>query len=190
LNATVPPSIIPAALEHKSQRTDGMVTRRQVLLTVPALAACISVAGYARCKAGGSEHFEVEKSDAEWRAILTPEQYYVLRRHGTERAGTSPLNNEKRKGIFACAGCALPLFSSETKFDSGTGWPSFWAPLDDAIRTTSDRSWFMMRTEVHCRRCGGHLGHVFNDGPKPAGLRYCMNGAALIFTPADGSKAS
>jgi peptide-methionine (R)-S-oxide reductase len=167
-----------------------MITRRRVLLTIPALVVCIPVAGYTLCKADGGEHFEVVKSDGEWRTLLTPEQYYVLRGRGTERAGTSPLNREKRKGIFACAGCGLPLFSSETKFDSGTGWPSFWAPLDDAIRTTSDRSWFMTRTEVHCRRCGGHLGHVFNDGPKPAGLRYCLNGAALTFIPADGSKAS
>ena len=123
--------------------------------------------------------FEVTKTDAEWRAQLTPEQYRVLREHGTERAGTSPLDKQYAKGTFACAGCGLPLFSSDTKFDSRTGWPSFWKPIDDAVGTTSDRSFFMVRTEVHCRRCGGHLGHVFDDGPAPTGLRYCMNGAAL-----------
>jgi peptide-methionine (R)-S-oxide reductase len=127
--------------------------------------------------------FEVEKSDEEWRRLLTPAQYDVLRKHGTERAGTSPLNKEKRKGAFACAGCDLPLFSSETKFESGTGWPSFWKPLPNAIGTSVDKAFFMTRTEVHCRRCGGHLGHVFEDGPKPTGLRYCMNGVALKFTP-------
>jgi peptide-methionine (R)-S-oxide reductase len=113
--------------------------------------------------------FEVNRSDAEWRAQLTPEQYRVLREHGTERAGTSPLDKQHAKGTFRCAGCDLPLFSSDTKFDSRTGWPSFWQPLDDAVGTTSDRSFFMVRTEVHCRRCGGHLGHVFDDGPQPTG---------------------
>jgi peptide-methionine (R)-S-oxide reductase len=128
--------------------------------------------------------FEIEKPDAEWRKQLTPEQFNVLRAHGTERPGSSPLNAEKRKGNFVCAGCDLPLFSSDTKYESGTGWPSFWQPLADAIGTKSDRSFFMTRTEVHCRRCGGHLGHVFNDGPKPTGLRYCMNGVAMKFVPA------
>ena len=130
-----------------------------------------------------TETFEVTKTDAEWRKLLTPEQFYVLRQHGTERAGSSPLNQEHRRGIFVCAACDLPLYSSDTKFDSGTGWPSFWAPIEGAIRTSTDRSLFMPRTEVHCRRCGGHLGHVFPDGPKPTGLRYCMNGAALRFIP-------
>ena len=126
--------------------------------------------------------FEITKSDAEWRQALTPEQYRVLRDHGTERAGTSPLDKEYGKGTFLCAGCELALFSSETKFDSRTGWPSFYAPLDNAVGTSSDRSFFTVRTEVHCRRCGGHLGHVFDDGPQPTGLRYCMNGAALKFS--------
>jgi peptide-methionine (R)-S-oxide reductase len=125
--------------------------------------------------------FEITKSDAEWRAALTPEQYRVLRDHGTERAGTSPLDKEYGAGTFVCAGCDLPLFSSQTKFDSRTGWPSFWLPLDNAVGTTTDRGFFTVRTEVHCRRCGGHLGHVFDDGPQPTGLRYCMNGVALKF---------
>jgi peptide-methionine (R)-S-oxide reductase len=125
--------------------------------------------------------FEVTRSDAEWRQRLTPQQFYVLRQHGTERAGSSPLDKEYAKGIYQCAGCDRPLFSSETKFDSRTGWPSFWAPLENAVGTSTDRALFMVRTEVHCRRCGGHLGHVFEDGPPPTGLRYCMNGVALVF---------
>jgi peptide-methionine (R)-S-oxide reductase len=128
--------------------------------------------------------FEVTKSESEWAAILTPPQFTVLRKHGTERAWSSPLDKEYGKGTFHCAGCDLPLFASDTKFDSRTGWPSFWTPLDNAVGTTTDRSFFMKRTEVHCRRCGGHLGHVFDDGPKPTGLRYCMNGVALTFRPA------
>ena len=132
-------------------------------------------------KAKAEQTFEVTKSDAEWRRALTPEQYRVLRDHGTERAGTSPLDKEYGKGTFLCAGCELARFASDTKFDSRTGWPSFYAPLDNAVGTTSDRSFFTVRTEVHCRRCGGHLGHVFDDGPRPTGLRYCMNGAALKF---------
>jgi peptide-methionine (R)-S-oxide reductase len=130
-----------------------------------------------------SRHFEVQKTDAEWKALLSPAAYDVLRHEGTERAGTSPLLNEHRDGTFLCAGCALPLFSSRTKFESGTGWPSFYAPLPSAVETTEDRSYLMLRTEVHCHRCGGHLGHVFDDGPKPTGLRYCMNGVALTFRP-------
>jgi len=125
--------------------------------------------------------FEIERPDSEWRAQLSPEQYRVLREHGTERAGTSPLDKEYGPGTYRCAACELPLFSSETKFDSGTGWPSFWTPIEDAVGTSKDRSFFMVRTEVHCRRCGGHLGHVFEDGPRPTGLRYCMNGVSLTF---------
>lgn len=125
---------------------------------------------------------KIKKTEAEWRQQLTPEQYYVLREHGTERAGTSPLDGEKRTGTFKCAGCGRELFSSEAKFDSGTGWPSFYQPLEaDAVSEHKDRSFFMVRTEVRCADCGGHLGHVFPDGPKPTGLRYCMNGAALDF---------
>ncbi|OGB96119.1 MAG: peptide-methionine (R)-S-oxide reductase [candidate division NC10 bacterium RBG_16_65_8] len=124
------------------------------------------------------------KSDAEWRKILTPEQFRILRQHGTERAGTSPLDKEYGKGVYLCGGCELPLFQSETKFDSRTGWPSFWAPIEGAVGSSTDTSFFMTRTEVHCRRCGGHLGHIFNDGPKPTGLRYCINGVALKFVRA------
>jgi len=128
-----------------------------------------------------TETFPIQKSDDEWRKSLDSQQYQVLRKHGTERAGTSPLNNEKRKGAFRCAGCGEPLFDSSTKFESGTGWPSFWDPLPGAVGLSSDRSFFMTRTEVHCAKCGGHLGHVFPDGPPPTGQRYCMNGAALTF---------
>jgi peptide-methionine (R)-S-oxide reductase len=130
-----------------------------------------------------NETFEVTKSDAEWRELLTPEQFHVLRKHGTERAGTSPLDKVYDPGTYTCAACDLPLFSSDTKFNSRTGWPSFYAPLETAIATTVDRSLFMSRIEVHCRRCGGHLGHVFNDGPQPTGQRYCMNGVSLKFVP-------
>ena len=129
------------------------------------------------------ERFAVDLTEAQWRAKLSPAAFEVLRHEGTERAFTSPLNDEHRRGTFACAGCALPLFSSTTKFDSHTGWPSFWAPLSNAVRTRDDGSLGMVRTEVHCRRCGGHLGHVFDDGPKPTGLRYCMNGVAMTFAP-------
>jgi len=125
----------------------------------------------------------IEKSDEEWHRELTPEQYQVLRQHGTERAGTSPLNKEHREGTFRCAGCGEPLFDSHTKFESGSGWPSFFKPLEGAVGTTEDRSHSMQRTEVHCAKCGGHLGHVFPDGPRPTGERYCMNGAALKFEP-------
>ncbi|MBN8919402.1 MAG: peptide-methionine (R)-S-oxide reductase MsrB [Rhizobiales bacterium] len=163
-----------------------MIDRRMLL------AAGAGLAGYAWLDRRNdmtalADTFEVSRSEDEWRQRLTSEQFQVLRKHGTERAGTSPLNREKRKGTFACAGCDKPLFSSDTKFESGTGWPSFYAPLPDAVGTSTDKSWFMSRTEVHCGRCGGHLGHVFDDGPKPTGLRYCMNGVAMTFTPAEGA---
>jgi peptide-methionine (R)-S-oxide reductase len=132
------------------------------------------------------EHYEVEKSPDEWRRELTPDQYRVLREHGTERAGSSALNAEKRKGMFRCAGCGKPLFDSGAKYESGSGWPSFYRPLAGAVGTTEDSSHGMRRTEVHCAKCGGHLGHVFPDGPQPTGERYCMNGLALKFEPEAG----
>jgi len=132
------------------------------------------------------KQFPFVLSEDEWRARLSPPQYQVLRGHGTERAGTSPLDREKRTGTFACAGCGQPLFASDTKFNSGTGWPSFYQPLDNAVETSTDKSFFMTRVEVHCAKCGGHLGHVFEDGPKPTGLRYCMNGVAMKFEPSSG----
>jgi peptide-methionine (R)-S-oxide reductase len=127
----------------------------------------------------------VQKTDDEWKRDLTPDQYRVLRQHGTERAGTSPLNDEHRAGTFYCAGCGEPLFDSDTKYDSGSGWPSFYSPKPGAVGTTVDKSHFMTRTEVHCAKCGGHLGHVFEDGPRPSGQRYCMNGCALDFQPGE-----
>lgn len=133
-----------------------------------------------------SKRFPIMKTDEEWKKILTPEQFHVLRKHGTERAGTSPLDKNYAAGEYHCAACDQALFASETKFNSGTGWPSFYAPMEKAVGTTTDRSFFMTRTEVHCSRCGGHLGHVFDDGPKPTGLRYCMNGVAMKFVPKAG----
>lgn len=133
--------------------------------------------------AQAKETFEITKTEEEWRQILTPEQYRVLREHGTERPGSCALDKQYGEGTYVCAGCNLPLFTSEPKFNSGTGWPSFFAPIEGAVDTTVDRSLFMTRTEVHCHRCGGHLGHVFDDGPKPTGKRYCINGVSLNFVP-------
>jgi peptide-methionine (R)-S-oxide reductase len=164
-----------------------MIGRRKVVL-LGTVAAVATVTARALRPAGpayaAEQQFEVTHSDAEWRKLLTPAQYNILREQGTEPPFSSPLLNEHRKGVFNCAGCALPLYSSATKFDSGTGWPSFWQPLPNAVATSADYSFGMDRTEVHCRRCGGHLGHVFPDGPPPTGLRYCMDGLALTFTPA------
>jgi peptide-methionine (R)-S-oxide reductase len=161
-----------------------MIDRRILLASTSGLLGFAALRWLRGTRAEAAEKFEIEKTDEEWRAQLTPQQYEILRKEGTERPWTSPLLKEHRKGIFACAGCDLPLFSSQTKFDSGTGWPSFYKPLDNAVGTRSDRTFGMVRTEVHCRRCGGHLGHVFDDGPKPTGLRYCMDGYALVFHPA------
>jgi peptide-methionine (R)-S-oxide reductase len=162
-----------------------MFSRRFFALTGAATAALAATARIAF--SGPSDKsaatFEITRTDEEWKRLLSPEQHYVLRQHGTERAGTSPLDKQYGPGTYACAGCELPLFSSATKCNSGTGWPSFYAPLENAVGTSTDRSFFVERTEVHCRRCGGHLGHVFDDGPKPTGLRYCMNGVALKFSP-------
>ena len=145
--------------------------------------AAIAAACSRAAESAPAERFEVTLTDAQWREKLSPQAYQVLRHEGTERPFSSPLNDEHRAGTFACAGCALPLFSSSTKFDSHTGWPSFWQPLPNSVGEQRDETLGMARTEVHCRRCGGHLGHVFDDGPKPTGLRYCMNGVAMTFTP-------
>ena len=161
-----------------------MISRRGLMAGAGAVALIAGLRWMQGSGVAATSAFEIDKPDAEWRKLLTPAQYDVLRHHGTERPFSSPLDHEKRRGTFSCAGCDLPLFASDTKFDSGTGWPSFYQPLSDAVATSEDRSFFMKRTEVHCRRCGGHLGHVFDDGPRPTGLRYCMNGVALKFTPA------
>jgi peptide-methionine (R)-S-oxide reductase len=159
-----------------------MTTRRH-LLTTGALATAAAALGLGGFGAMAAEQFEVTHSDADWKRMLPPDSYEVLRHARTERAGTSPLDKIYRKGVYNCRGCDLPLFSSTTKFDSGTGWPSFWQPLPNATAKGQSNG-LMMGTEIHCRRCGGHLGHVFNDGPRPTGLRYCMNGVALAFKAA------
>lgn len=161
------------------------LSKRTFLASAAAALGAIGLGGCARKgEAATAETFEVTKSPEEWRAILTPRQFAVLREESTERAGTSPLNAEHRRGTYICAGCDLPVYLSEAKFESGTGWPSFTAPIPGAVRTKEDPGFFGARTEVHCRRCGGHLGHVFDDGPPPTGQRYCMNGVAMKFTPA------
>jgi peptide-methionine (R)-S-oxide reductase len=157
-----------------------MLTRRTALSGLAAIASANLLA----FRGARAQEAHIVRTDADWRSTLTPDQYAVLRKEGTERPFTSPLLHEERKGVFACAGCNLDAFSSSTKFDSGTGWPSFWAPLDKAVDEHADHSWGMTRTAVSCHRCEGHLGHVFDDGPKPTGLRYCMNGVALTFKPA------
>jgi peptide-methionine (R)-S-oxide reductase len=173
----------------KKQNLPGRVSRREMLTmstlaAISGLASMLGLGGAGKAHAASAASFEVNHSDAEWQALLTPAQYQVLRKEGTERAFTSPLDHETRPGVFACAACNLDLFSSDSKFDSGTGWPSFWKPLPNAVAQRTDASLWMERQEVHCRRCGGHLGHVFDDGPPPTGLRYCMNGVALKFTAA------
>lgn len=162
-----------------------MMTKRNFLASASAAAGAILLGGCARRVApDAGESFEVMRTPAEWRSTLSPASYAVLREGDTERSGSSPLNAEHRRGTYACAGCDLPLYKSETKFESGTGWPSFTAPIPNAVGTKEDNTFFTTRMEVHCRRCGGHLGHVFDDGPPPTGKRYCMNGVALKFIPA------
>jgi peptide-methionine (R)-S-oxide reductase len=161
-----------------------MTNRRALMMTsLSAIAASLLGRTVANATGPQAKIFEVSKTPEEWRKVLSKEAYYVLREHGTERAGSSPLDKVYSPGVYNCGGCDLPLYASETKFDSGTGWPSFHTPIKDAIGTSEDKSFFTTRTEVHCRRCGGHLGHVFPDGPKPTGLRYCMNGVAMKFIP-------
>jgi peptide-methionine (R)-S-oxide reductase len=161
----------------------SQLSRRAVVAMLGASAA-MPLASACSAKPAKAANFPIRKTDAEWRRLLTPAQYEILRKEGTERPGSSPLLHEKRAGTFVCAADRNPLFASATKFESGTGWPSFWKPLPGAIGTRTDGTFGMTRTEVHCARCGGHLGHVFNDGPPPTGKRYCMNGDAMLFQPA------
>ncbi len=165
-----------------------MLNRRNLIAGGIVMASVSGIINSLRGKAEAAPevNYPVTKTPEEWRKELSPEAYHVLREHGTERAGTSPLNKEKRAGTFICSGCDHPLFKADTKFESGTGWPSFFDPMPGAVSTTEDRAFFMVRTEVHCSQCGGHLGHVFPDGPATTGQRYCMNGVSLKFTP-DGA---
>jgi len=169
-----------------------MISKRQFLLSGASFAALAALGatwgiGFAQGE-DEATNFEITRTPEEWKSILTPEQYSVLREEGTEAPGSSELLGEKREGTFACAGCDLPVFSSDTKFESGTGWPSFWAEIEGNVAFKEDRTLFMARTEEHCRRCGGHLGHVFDDGPPPTGKRHCINGLALVFHPAAGEQ--
>lgn len=174
----------------KRKRFNMTFTRRHLLIGSLSLVGAIPLTQFiltneetmASSKTG-NENYPITKSDAQWQEELSPEAFRVLRKHGTERAGSSPLDKVYDAGTYSCAGCGQPLFTSETKFNSGTGWPSFYAPIENAIGTSEDRTLFMVRTEVHCSKCGGHLGHVFKDGPRPTGLRYCMNGVSLNFEP-------
>jgi peptide-methionine (R)-S-oxide reductase len=182
--------LTPPACQHalSVKRRPPMPSRRGFLLSSAVSLTALAAARrhtlrFALAADGASGPYEVTHTDAEWHKLLTPDQYAVLRQEATERPFSSPLDTEHRPGVFACAGCALDLFSSRTKFDSHTGWPSFWAPLPHAVSTRNDSTLGMVRTEVHCRRCGGHLGHVFDDGPPPTGDRYCMNGLAMTFKP-------
>ena len=173
-------------MAHSSERSPRGMTRRQMLLSLGLAGGTVLLLRDRlftthEAHAASGDMFPVRHSDAEWRALLTPAQYDVLREEGTERAFSSPLDHETRSGIYACAACQNKLFSSDTKYDSGTGWPSFWQPLPEAVAQRTDTTLGMVRDEVHCRLCGGHLGHVFDDGPRPTGLRYCMNGVALQF---------
>lgn len=170
--------------QHITSR-ENIMDRRSFIKTTAVLVLSVATSSVFSwgATAGTEEAFEIMKPENEWKKRLTPEQFNVLRKEATEPAGSSPLNAEKRSGTFICAGCDLPLYSSKAKYESGTGWPSFYEPLADAVKTKKDYKIFLPRTEVHCRRCGGHLGHVFNDGPKPTGKRYCMNGVAMKFVP-------
>jgi peptide-methionine (R)-S-oxide reductase len=167
-----------------------MISRRTAILGATGLAGLASLGIYGSRALGGAPtqgDFEIVRTADEWRDLLTEEQFYVLRKEGTERAWTSPLLEEHRAGVFHCAGCGNPLYESRTKYDSRTGWPSFWDAIPGSVGTKEDRSFFMVRTEVHCARCGGHLGHIFEDGPEPTGLRHCINGVALEFRPAEAA---
>ena len=164
--------------------TETIVTKRTFFTSAAALLGGLAVGGCSKEAGAAAEAFEVTKSPEQWRAILTPAQFAVLRNENTERPRSSPLNDEHRRGTYQCGGCALPVYASQTKFESGTGWPSFTAPIENAVRTKPDPGLFGTRTEAHCRRCGGHLGHVFDDGPPPTGQRWCMNGIAMEFIPA------